>query len=75
VALARITSAPAGVLGIGGGLAVGAAADVCVFDPAAYWRVDRAALRSQGKNTPFLGLEVPGRVKWTLFEGRVVHGE
>ncbi len=74
-ALARITAAPAGALGIdGGGLTVGAAADACVFDPAAHWRVDRKALGSQGKNTPFLGLEIPGKVRWTVFEGRVVHG-
>ena len=31
------------------------------------------ALRSQGKNTPFLGLEVPGRVRCTLVGGQVVH--
>ena len=75
-ALARITAAPAGVLGVAAGsLAAGAAADVCVFDPAAYWRVDRKALRSQGKNTPFLGLEVPGRVRWTLVGGQLVHEE
>ena len=75
-ALSRITAAPAAVLGVAAGnLAVGAAADVCVFDPAAYWRVDRKALRSQGKNTPFLGLEVPGRVRWTLVGGQVVHGD
>ena len=41
----------------------GIGADVCVFDPAAYWRVERGALASQGKNTPFLGLELPGRVR------------
>ena len=75
-ALSRITAAAAAVLGVAAGnLAVGAAADVCVFDPAAYWRVDRKALRSQGKNTPFLGLEVPGRVRWTLVGGQVVYGD
>jgi len=72
--LARITSDAARVLGIDAGhLAVGAIADVCIFDPAYYWRVDRAALRSQGKNTPFLGLEVKGKVRWTLVEGQVVY--
>ena len=52
---------------------VGAVADVCIFDPECYWRVERAALKSQGKNTPFLGLEVQGRVRWTLVEGQIVH--
>ena len=72
--LAPITSDAARILGIGAGhLAVGAVADVCIFDPEHHWRVDRAALRSQGKNTPFLGIELQGRVRWTLVEGQIVH--
>ncbi len=73
-ALARITSRPAAVIGIEGGrIAVGQPADLCIFDPRAPWRVTRSALRSQGKNTPFLGLEVQGKVRWTLVGGQVVH--
>ena len=73
-ALARLTSAPAAVLGVpAGSLAPGSAADLCVFDPAAWWRVDRRSLASQGRNTPFLGHELPGRVRWTLVDGQVVH--
>jgi dihydroorotase len=72
--LAPITSDAARILGIAAGhLAVGAVADVCIFDPECYWRVERATLKSQGKNTPFLGFEVQGRVRWTLVEGQVVH--
>ncbi|MCC7327748.1 MAG: dihydroorotase [Burkholderiales bacterium] len=74
VALAKITSEPARLVGAGAGdLGVGCIADVCVFDPQAWWRVERSALRSQGKNTPFLGLEVQGRVRYTLVAGQVVH--
>jgi len=73
-ALAKITHNPARVLGIDAGhLGVGQAADVCVFDPSAHWTVEPRALRSQGKNTPFLGLEVPGRVRATLVGGQVVY--
>jgi dihydroorotase len=73
-ALARITSRPAAVIGIEAGrIAVGQPADLCIFDPRAPWRVTRSALRSQGKNTPFLGLEVQGKVRWTLVGGQVVH--
>jgi len=73
-ALARITTAPASILGLDAGhLAVGQPADVCVFDADAHWRVEPRALRSQGKNTPFLGLEVPGRVRYTLVGGQIVH--
>ena len=72
-ALARVTAEPAAVLGIEAGhLGIGAPADVCIFDPNVYWRVEPAALKSQGKNTPFIGLEVPGRVRTTLVSGLVV---
>src|SRR5438045_647389 len=74
-ALAKITRAPASVLGIDAGtLATGHPADVCIFDPSAQWIVDRSSLKSQGKNTPFLGLEVPGRVKYTLIDGVLAGG-
>jgi dihydroorotase len=73
VALARITSQPAAMLGIDAGtLAVGRPADVCIFDPAAHWIVTPSVLRSQGRNTPFLGLDVTGRVRTTLVGGQVV---
>ena len=73
-ALARITSRPAAILGIDAGhLAPGQAADVCIFDPHESWTVVPSALASQGKNTPFLGLELVGRVRCTLVSGQVVH--
>ncbi|MEK7875593.1 MAG: dihydroorotase [Pseudomonadota bacterium] len=71
--LARITSDPARVLGINAGrLTPGASADICIFDPERYWKVEAKALKSQGKNTPFIGFEVKGRVRCTLVEGQVV---
>ena len=73
-ALAKITVEPARILGIDAGhLSPGAAADLCIFDPAQYWKVAAAALKSQGKNTPFLGMELQGRVKYTLVDGNIVH--
>jgi dihydroorotase len=73
-ALARITSEPAKVLDIkAGDLRIGAAADICIFDPKEFWTVERRALKSQGKNTPFLGLELPGKVRCTLVGGHVVY--
>ena len=72
--LARITSDPARVLGIKAGrLTREASADICVFDSARYWKVEPAALKSQGKNTPYTGIEVKGKVRYTLVEGQVVH--
>jgi dihydroorotase len=73
-AIARVTSEPARVLKIDAGhLGVGAPADVCIFDPEAYVKVTPASLRSQGKNTPFLGYELPGRVRFTLVAGDVTY--
>jgi len=73
-AIARITRDPARVLGIEAGqLGAGSSADLCIFDPQRYWKVEAAALASQGKNTPFLGLEVPGKVRYTLVRGQTVY--
>ncbi len=72
-AIARLTAAPAAILGIDAGhLAVGQMADVCVFDPERHWKVEAKALKSQGKNTPFLGLEVSGKVRYTVVDGQIV---
>jgi len=72
-AISRVTHQPAAVLGIDAGhLAVGHSADLCIFDPEVHWKVDAAALRSQGKNTPFIGYELPGKVRFTLVEGHLV---
>ena len=74
-ALSRITSEAAKIAGIakGGHLSVGARADVCIFDPDTHQLIDRSMLRSQGKNTPFLGLELPGKVRYTLVEGTLMY--
>jgi len=72
-ALARITSAPAEVLGLAAGqLAIGASADVCIFDTEATWQLTPEALKSRGKNSPWLGYPMTGKVKATLVGGRVV---
>jgi dihydroorotase len=72
--LAAITSEPARVLGLASGrLATGAAADIVVFDAAAPVRISADQLRSQGKNTPFLGHELSGRVRYTVLAGNLVH--
>ncbi len=72
-ALARITSAPATVLGLASGqLGVGAAADICIFDPEATWQLTPEALKSRGKNSPWTGYMMTGKVMTTLVGGRVV---
>jgi dihydroorotase len=72
--LARITSDPAGILGVSSGrLAVGAPADLAIFDPGEPLRLSPETLKSQGKNTPFIGYELAGRVRYTLVAGNVVY--
>ena len=78
-ALEVLTSAPAKVLGASlgslapsaGQLVKGGVADVCVFDAAAQWTPEPAALRSQGKHTPFSSHLLPGRVRYTLVGGHL----
>jgi dihydroorotase len=80
-ALAVVTSEPARVLGSAlgplqesaGRLIEGGIADVCVFDPEAVWTVTPAALRSQGKHTPFSGYELAARVRCTIAAGLLAY--
>jgi dihydroorotase len=72
-AIARLTSGPAEILGLPlGRLDAGYSADICIFDPQRSWELNAHSLRSQGHNTPFLGWEMQGMVRYTLFKGRVV---
>ena len=72
-ALARVTTHPLRVLGLPtASIASGQTADLCIFDPEAWWRVEPGALHSQGKNTPMLGMELQGRVRYTVVGGRIV---
>ncbi|MBL8382615.1 MAG: dihydroorotase [Burkholderiales bacterium] len=73
-ALELITSGPARVLGLPyGRLVAGCAADLTVFAPGRHWTVHASALVSQGKNTPFSGYELAGRVLQTFVAGVAVH--
>jgi dihydroorotase len=72
--LARVTCDAARVLGVQSGrIEAGARADLMLFDPQQTWRVVPAALKSQGKNTPFIGYELAGRVRTTIVAGSVVY--
>ncbi len=68
----RLTVGPARVLGQPAPtLQPGAPADLTVIDPRVRWRVDPARFVSRGRNCPFAGWEVRGRVVWTLVAGRM----
>ncbi len=70
----RLSWGPARILGLDSGhLGIGAVADVCVFDPEAVWSVTPDTLRGRGRNSPFLGWELQGRVTCTLLQGQIVY--
>lgn len=77
-ALARLTSAPAAILGLlekkqAGQLSLNSVADVCLFTPECSWQIQPENLRSQGKNSPFLGYALQGKVKMTLVAGHIAY--
>jgi dihydroorotase len=79
--LASVTCEPVRVLGealgslasSAGRLVEGGVADLCLFNPGERWTVQPAALKSQGKHSPFAGYELPGRVKYTLVAGHLAY--
>ncbi len=72
--LAKLTTGPAAILGKDvGDISVGNVADITVFDPAATWLVKPENLLSQGKHTPFAGMEMRGKVQCTIVDGRVIY--
>jgi dihydroorotase len=70
----RMSVAPARVFNLPGGtLRAGAVGDVTVFDPAASWVVDPTRFRSKGRNTPYAGQRLRGRIEYTVVEGLVIY--
>lgn len=74
--IAMLSWQPAAIAGIsdrhGGPLAVGRAANLAVIDPEMRWQVDPGALASKSRNTPYVGRELRGRVRHTVFDGAAV---
>lgn len=71
-AIALLTCKPAKILGIDAGhLGVGATADICIFDPELEWTFDHERMLSRGRNTPFQGWPLRGRVTYTLIGGEI----
>ena len=65
---------PARVIGLDkGSLAEGKAADVVIIDPEEKHIIDASAFESKGRNTPFHGRQVKGKVKMTICGGRIVY--
>ena len=71
--IAKLSTVPARILGLQAGtLKPGAPADVILFDPHEPWVLDRHALLSRSKNTPFEDARFSGRLQATFVGGRKV---
>jgi dihydroorotase len=69
------TDRPAKLWGLPGGtLQVGKAADLVIFDPDESWTVEPTSLLTKNANTPLRGMELRGKVKWTLVAGEARYG-
>ncbi|HEX3020864.1 MAG TPA: dihydroorotase [Lachnospiraceae bacterium] len=70
----KLSFNPAKVLGIDcGSLQEGSVADIVIADPKAVYKISKEEFRSKGRNTPFDGKEVTGRIEYTIVNGEVVY--
>ena len=71
---AAMSYRPAQIIGIDrGDIQVGKAADIVIFNPNETYVIDKNEFASKGKNTPFHGRSVTGRVYMTLVDGKIVY--
>lgn len=72
-AIERMSANPARILGIpGGSLEAGNPADITIIDLDKKWVVDPPSFASKGRNTPFAGWRLRGKVYATIVRGEVV---
>ena len=65
---------PARILGLKAGtLETGKTADVVIFDPNEEWTVDPSKFKSKAKHSPFAGMKLRGKVKYTISQGKIVY--
>ena len=67
-----MSAAPAAILGLDGGtVEEGGVADITIADLAAKYVIDGEKFISKGKNTPFNGREVYGKIAYTIVDGEI----
>lgn len=72
--VAAMTIKPAKIIGIKKGtLAVGADADISIFDPNIEWMIDKTKFNSKSQNSPFHGWAVRGKPVFTIVAGKTVY--
>ena len=69
-----MSASPAALLGLDKGtLGVGRDADLVLFDPDEEWIIDKNSFASKGRNTPFHGRSVLGKVRYTISQGNIIY--
>jgi len=72
----RMSTNPADILHLPKGrMSIGVDADLVIFDPDEQWVIDPEKFASKGRNTPFAGCKVRGKVKYTIVKGEVIYEE
>ena len=70
----RMTTNPADILHLSKGrMSLGGDADLTIFDPDEEWVVDPEKFASKGRNTPFAGAKLKGKVKYTIVGGKIIY--
>ncbi|HZJ82649.1 MAG TPA: dihydroorotase [Clostridia bacterium] len=70
----KMSTLPAKILGIQGGiLEPGALGDITIVDINCQYTIDAQKFYSKGKNTPFHGKSLKGKVVYTLVDGKVIY--
>ena len=72
--LELMSTSPSRFLGrVPGSICEGAAADIVLFDENEYQTVDPKDFASKSSNSPFIGKQLPGQVKYTICAGKIVY--
>ena len=73
--IAKMSTNPAKILGLEGGLNIGQPADITIIDPDKYYQVDAEKFQSLSRNTPFDGWKMRGKAVCTVVGGKIVYQE
>ncbi len=71
--IALMSTNPARLYGLkAGSIGVGDRADIVIFDPEEVWTVKEGSFRSRSSNSPFIGMILTGKVKYTICGGEII---
>ena len=72
--ISLMSTNPAKLLNLDAGrLKIGSIADLVIFDPNEEWTVDPTLFKSKSRNTPYDGMKLKGKVKYTISHGKIIY--